>query len=495
MQWPRGAGVLLHPTSLPGPFGIGDFGPAAERFLDYLAAGRQSVWQVLPLGPIGLGNSPYSSVSAFAGNTLLISPERLMADGLLTRDEIDDHPVFATERVDYETVTPWKMALLRRAFAAFCQRPAPGMRAEFEAFRAQQRQWLDDYALFAALSDDMRGVPWNQWETGLARRDPGAMALARKRLNDEIAFHAFAQFLFARQWERLRGEARARSVRILGDLAIFVAHNSADVWAHPQQFLLDAEGKSSVVSGVPPDYFSPSGQLWGTPLFNWEALRRSGYDWWIARVRRAFAMYDAIRLDHFRGFEAFWEVPGEALTAAAGRWTPGPGAALFEALHEALGDLPIVAEDLGVITPEVHALRRRFGFPGMRVLQFAFGGDAENEHLPHNFTQDNVVYTGTHDNDTTRGWFATAPRHERAFALDYLRTDAAHVVQAMIRASYASVAVLAMVPLQDVLGLGSEARLNVPSRPTGNWEWRFTEEMLLPTASRNLARLVSLYGR
>jgi 4-alpha-glucanotransferase len=496
MQWPRGAGVLLHPTSLPGPFGIGDLGPAAERFLDFLVEGGQTVWQVLPIGPSGLGNSPYSSVSAFAGNPMLISPERLVEDGLLTRAEILTHPAFPDDRVDYAAVTPWKMSLLRRAFNTYRARREPrSVWGAFETFRAEQHDWLDDYALFAALHDERQGMSWTEWEPGLARREPKALATARQRLEREIMFHAFVQFLFARQWERIRSGARTRNVRMLGDLAIFVAHQSADVWAHPDIFLLDAEGNSTVVSGVPPDYFSSTGQLWGTPLYDWAALRRTRYSWWIARARRAFALHDAIRLDHFRGFEAYWEVPGDAETAAEGRWAPGPGAAFFEAMQDDLGGPPILAEDLGQITPEVHALRRRFGFPGMRVLQFGFGGDAGSHHLPHNFAPDSVVYTGTHDNDTTRGWFASSSRHQRRFALRYLHTDAVHVVPAMIRCAYASVAALAVVPLQDVLQLGSEARMNVPSRPTGNWEWRFTGEQLTPAASRDLARLAALYGR
>ena len=388
------------------------------------------------------------------------------------------------------------MALLRRAFNTYrARRAPPDAWAPFQTFRAEQHGWLDDYALFAALSDERQGMPWSEWEPELARREPNALEEARTRLALEIAFHAFVQFLFARQWARLRDEARARGVRILGDLAIFVAQESADVWAHPEIFLLDGKGKPKVVSGVPPDYFSATGQLWGTPLYDWAALQRSGYAWWIARARRAFALHDAIRLDHFRGFEAYWEVPAAALTAAEGHWATGPGAALFDAIQEALGEAPILAEDLGDITPEVHALRRRFGFPGMRMLQFAFGGDAGNDHLPHNYTPDSVVYTGTHDNDTTRGWFAAAPRRERSHALRYLHADAAHIVSAMIRCAYASVAALAVVPMQDVLQLGSEARMNVPSQPTGNWEWRYTDEQITPEASRDLARLATLYGR
>jgi 4-alpha-glucanotransferase len=495
MKWLRSSGILLHPTSLPGPYGIGDLGPMADRFLDFLAAGRQKLWQVLPLGPTGYGNSPYQTLSAFAGNPLLIAPERLVEDGLLTPAELDDHPRFPEGRVDYGAVIPWKAALLRQAFRRFSARPHHPVRADFDTFRAEHSDWLEDYALFAALKEAHAGRAWAEWEPALARREPAALAAAREGLAEEIALHAFAQMLFARQWERVHAGAAARGIKLLGDLALFVAYDSADVWAHPELFQLDANGRPTFVAGVPPDYFSPTGQRWGNPLYHWEALRRTDYAWWIARARRAFALYDYVRLDHFRGFHAYWEIPAASATAVEGRWAPGPADALFAALRHALGDVPFIAEDLGLITPGVHALRQRLGFPGMRVLQFAFGSNAHNPHLPHTYTPDTVVYTGTHDNDTTRGWFAGLAGRERTYVLRYLRASEEDVVEEQMRAVLASVAALAVIPLQDALELGSEARMNVPSRPDGNWEWRCAAPQLTPAVSKRLAQLVALYGR
>jgi 4-alpha-glucanotransferase len=480
---------------LPGPYGIGDLGPAADRFLDFLAAGRQRLWQVLPLGPTGYGNSPYQALSAFAGNPLLISPERLIEDGLLTPAELDDRPGFPERRVDFGAVIPWKMALLRQAFRRFTERAHHILRSDFAAFRAEHAEWLEDYALFAALKEAHKGRSWVEWESALARREPAALAAGQEGLAEEIAFHAFAQFLFARQWGRLRAGAAARGIKLLGDLALFVAYDSADVWAHPELFQLDADGRPTFVAGVPPDYFSPTGQRWGNPLYHWEALRQTGYAWWIARARHAFALYDYVRLDHFRGFHAYWEIPAASPTAVEGRWVFGPADALFAALRHALGDTPFVAEDLGLITPGVHALRQRLGFPGMRVLQFAFGSSAHNSHLPHTYSPDIVVYTGTHDNDTTRGWSAGLAGRERTYALRYLRASAEDVVEELVRAALASVAALAVIPLQDALELGSEARMNVPSRPDGNWEWRCVAAQVAPAVSKRLAQLVALYGR
>lgn len=495
MKWPRSSGVLLHPTSLPGLYGIGDLGPTADRFLDFLAAGRQKLWQVLPLGPTGYGNSPYQALSAFAGNPLLIAPERLAEDGLLTPAELDDHPHFPEGRVDFGAVIPWKMALLRQAFERYLGQASSPLRAELEAFCAEHAEWLGDYALFAALKEAHAGRSWAEWEPALARREPAALAAAREGLAGEIAFQAFAQLLFARQWGHLRAGAAARGIKLLGDLALFVAYDSADVWAHPELFQLDADGRPTFVAGVPPDYFSPTGQRWGNPLYRWEALRQTGYAWWIARARRAFALYDYVRLDHFRGFHAYWEIPAASATAVEGRWAPGPADALFTALRQALGDVPFIAEDLGLITPGVHALRQRLGFPGMRVLQFAFGSNAHNPHLPHTYTPDTVVYTGTHDNDTTRGWFAGLAGRERTYALRYLRASEEDVVEELMRAALASVAALAVIPLQDALELSSEARMNVPSRPDGNWEWRYAAAELVPAVGKRLAQLVALYGR
>lgn len=494
--WPRAAGVLLHPTSLPGPYGSGDLGPSATRFFDFLAAAGQSLWQTLPLVPTGYGESPYAALSAFAGNPLLISPERLVEDALLDEGDIATSPDFPARQVDYEATNAWKSRLLDCASARFAQRAsAHPLRAAYEVFCAQNAAWLDDFALFMALKVAHGLRAWVEWPAAYAQRQPLALAQARRELRAEIERHKFAQFVFFRQWGRARADAARRGVRVIGDLAIFVAHDSADVWSHPELFSLDAHGQPTVVAGVPPDYFSATGQRWGNPLYRWETLRATGYAWWIARVRQALRVYDIIRLDHFRGFESYWEIPGWAPDATQGSWKPGPGVDLFHAIRAALGDVPFIAEDLGVITPEVRALQRSLGFPGMRVLQFAFGSNASSHDLPHNYTANSVVYTGTHDNDTTRGWFATREGDERAYALAYLGCAPEDVTWAMIRAAYASVARTAIVPLQDILDLGSEARLNTPSRLEGNWAWRYAEGDLTAAHAERLRTLAQRYGR
>jgi 4-alpha-glucanotransferase len=495
MKWPRASGILAHITSLPGPYGVGDLGSATTRMLDFLSGCRQRLWQVLPLGPTGYGNSPYATVSAFAGNPLLISPERLLADELLTPADLDKQPPFVPNRVDYGAVVPWKIALLRVAHRRFCSYASPALRDEYQAFRAAQAVWLEDYALYAALKAADGDAPWQDWDEALAVRNPAAIKAARAQLVEEISFQSFAQFLFFRQWAAVRELARERSISIIGDLAIFVAHDSADVWAHPDLFQLDEHGHPLVVAGVPPDYFSASGQRWGNPLYRWEALEKRGFDWWIDRVRHARALVDYIRLDHFRGFHAYWEVPAESDTAIDGRWQPGPADRVFKAIRADLGDVPFIAEDLGLITPGVHALRRRLRFPGMKVLHFAFDGNPDNIHLPHNYERDAIVYTGTHDNDTTRGWFESRSQEERVQVLQYLGCPPDYVIWEMIRAAMASVATLAVVPLQDVLMLGSEARMNLPSRIEGNWEWRCAPDQLTPQAWQLLDCFTSLYGR
>lgn len=495
MEWPRAAGILAHPTSFPGPYGIGDLGPTAERFFDFLAEGGQRCWQTLPLGPTGYGNSPYAALSAFAGNPALISLERLVEDGLLPGEALNDVPAFPAGRVDYGWVVPWKMELARQACERFGDVATPELRAAYDYFRDENSAWLGDFALFMALKDSHGQRAWVEWPKRYARRSPQALNEARRRLASEIELHTFAQFLFFRQWGRLREAAHARGIHIIGDLAIFVAHDSADVWSHPEFFSLDDDGQPTEVAGVPPDYFSPTGQRWGNPLYRWDVLRESGYQWWIERVRQALRIYDIIRLDHFRGFEAYWATPASAPTAVEGEWKPGPGASLFYAIREALGDTPLIAEDLGVITPEVRALQEELGLPGMRVLQFAFNGTPESHDLPHNYIQNAVVYTGTHDNDTTRGWFNASVGNERAFALEYLDCAPEEVVAAMMRLAYGSVAGLALVPLQDVFDLGSEARMNFPSRPDGNWEWRFDAQALTAERAAELKRLAAIYGR
>jgi 4-alpha-glucanotransferase len=463
--------------------------------LDFLRHARQRMWQVLPLGPTGYGSSPYALLSAFAGNPLLISPERLLEEHLLAQADLEDAPVGREDRVDYRAVIPWKSRLLRASYVRY-ERIAPAtLRAEFAAFCAAQTEWLDEFALFMALKDKHKSVAWTLWAAPYARRDPEALAEARVELAEEIALHRYTQFLFYRQWGALRKEARRRGISIIGDLAIFVAHDSADVWANQRYFKLDRHGEPLVVAGVPPDYFSPTGQRWGNPIYRWDAHADDGYAWWIARARHTLALADIVRLDHFRGFEAAWEIPAEKPTAEGGRWVEGPGAALFEAVQGALGKAPFIAEDLGVITPAVEALRERFGFPGIRVLQFGFDAGAKSHHLPHHASATSVLYTGTHDNDTSAGWFSTLKERQRAYTLRYLDTDAAHVPMAMIRAAQASVAQLAIAPLQDVLSLGSEARMNFPSHTGGNWEWRCPERLLTDQIADQLARFAALYDR
>jgi 4-alpha-glucanotransferase len=502
----RRSGILLHPTSLPGPYGIGELGAEALRFVEFLAETRQGVWQVLPLGPTGYGDSPYQCFSAFAGNPLLISLDELAREGLLSGDELARAPAFPEDPIDFGEVIAFKHTLLQKAYERFQGGAGPATRDAFDAFRQQQASWLPDYALYTTLKEDHDRRAWTTWEAELRDRRPAALDRVRKDRADEIRARELWQFLFARQWGAVHQACRARDIRIMGDIPIFVAHDSADVWAHPELFQLEADGRPSVVAGVPPDYFSATGQLWGNPLYRWEVMERTGFTWWIERFRHTLRQMDLVRLDHFRGFESYWEIPGGAETAIGGRWVKGPGAALFIALRDALGDLPIVAENLGVITPEVEALRREFGFPGMAILQFAWGTDPQGStFVPHNLTRDVVDYSGTHDNDTTVGWWTAGVgdttrtpaevEQEHDYVRRYLRTDGSEIHWDFIRAVLGSVADLAIVPLQDVLGLGSEARMNLPGRPGGNWRWRFREGALAPTLRGRLKELTELFGR
>jgi 4-alpha-glucanotransferase len=487
-MFPRSAGILLHPTSLPGPHGIGDLGPAAHRFVEMLAESGMTLWQMLPLGPTGYGDSPYQCFSAFAGNPLLIHVPG--ADG---------H--FPAHTVDFGGVIAHKQALLRAATAAIAPDEA------YRAFVAAESWWLEDYALFMALKHAHGGAPWTAWDADAARRDPAALERWRTQLADDVEHVRREQFLFFSQYRALRAACARRGIRLMGDLPIYVAHDSADVWANPTLFKLDAVGRPVVQAGVPPDYFSATGQLWGNPIYDWAKLHDTGYDWWVRRMRAAFAMFDTVRIDHFRGFEAYWEVPGTDTTAVNGEWVPGPGAALFTAITDALGSLPIVAENLGVITPAVEALREQFGYPGMSILQFAFGNDEEACNFrPHTYPRARVVYTGTHDNDTTVGWWnsqagadstrtAKEIEAEKAFALRYLHADGSEINWTLIRAALASVADTVLIPLQDVLGLGSEARMNLPGRQAGNWGFRFTWDQLTPDLVQRLRALVDLYDR
>jgi len=493
----RRSGILLHPTSLPGPHGSGDFGPAAYHFVDWLVTAGQSLWQVLPLTPIGPGDSPYPSVSAFAGSPLLVALEPLVARGWLAPLDDAQRAGLAADRVHFDRVVPLRMRQLRAAAAAFTQHGSERDRAELVDFCRAESHWLDDYTLFMALDAQYqsRGIwRWTQWDAGHARRDPAALAAARSALREEIAFWQFVQWCFMGQWRALKAYANERGVQVVGDLPIFVAHHSADCWARPDLFQLDAQGEPVVVAGVPPDYFSPTGQRWGNPLYDWPAMQRDEFAWWIARVRHECQRGDLVRIDHFRGFAGYWEIPAAAPTAVQGRWVSAPGHALLRALQAALGTLPAIAEDLGVITADVEALRDDFALPGMKILQFGFGGDAQHAFLPHNFTANCAVYTGTHDNDTARGWWDQAPAHERQLALAYLQTTPVEFHWALIRAACASVARLALCPMQDALGLGAPARMNTPGQ-SGQWTWRFDWADVDPQVARQLAQLAVTYGR
>ena len=509
MKFARSSGILLHPTSLPGRPGVGDLGAEAYRFADFLVRAGQRIWQVLPLGPTGYGDSPYQCFSAFAGNPLLVSLEKLVEEGDLTSDDLAVNlPHFPTRQVDFGCVIRYKLPLLKRAAENFRARASAARREEYETFCGQNASWLENYALFMALKEAHGGeAVWNQWERDVAARQPNALARWKERLAGATEIQKYAQYQFFKQWLVLKAYCHSRGIQVMGDIPIFVAHDSADVWAHPELFRLDAEGNPSVKAGVPPDYFSATGQLWGNPLYCWDAMAETGYAWWIDRFRSALKLVNIIRLDHFRGFESYWEVPGGEETAINGRWVKAPGGEMLEAVQKALGDLPIVAETLGVITPEVVALRDRLGFPGMGILQFAFGADPQApEFKPHNYRRHFVAYTGTHDNDTTVGWWTGSGagdstrtledvRAEREFALKYLGTDGREINWSFIRCLLASVADTVITPLQDVLGLGSEARMNVPAARSGSWRWRFTADQLTPEIGERLRELTVIYDR
>jgi 4-alpha-glucanotransferase len=484
---------LLHPTSLPGPYGIGDLGPVAFEWVDVLASARQRWWQILPLGPTGYADSPYQCFSAFAGNIFLLSPELLRRDNLIGPLDVIT-PTFPAGEVDYGPVVEFKQALLARAWENYRTDAAPALREPFEEFCTSEAAWLDDYALFAALKERHDGASWLEWESDLLLRKPTALDRARRALADDMGRHRFGQFLFWRQWTDLKAHAHSKGIRLIGDVPIFVAIDSADVWANPDQFKLDEERQPTVVAGVPPDYFSTTGQLWGNPHYDWEKMKADGYAWWIARFRKTLEQVDLVRLDHFRGFEASWEVPAGSPTAETGAWVTGPGADLLGAVQKALGRLPLIAEDLGVITPDVEALRDAFDLPGMRILQFAFDG-SENRFLPHNFEANTVVYTGTHDNDTTAGWYTSLPENVRDFFQRYYPFREDDVAWGLIRLAWSSVADFALVPLQDILSLPTEARMNYPGRPAGNWRWRFQTGQLTPAHIERLADWTSMYGR
>jgi 4-alpha-glucanotransferase len=496
MTFTRACGVLLHPTCLPGPYGIGDLGPVAHAYLEWLARAGARWWQVLPLSPPGPGASPYAATSTFAGNTELVSPELLRADGLLDAGDLTGAPAFSPFTVEFERVVPYKQALLQRAFERFAVRPPPAMAERFEAFCGANGAWLREWALFSALKSSSRGLPWWEWPEELALHRSGALAGWLASNERAVRFEEFCQFIFFSQWQALRERALALGIHILGDLPIYVARDSADVWANRGLFRLDASGRPLAVAGVPPDYFSATGQLWGNPLYDWDALEATAFAWWVERVRASCALMDAVRLDHFRGFVAYWEVPYGERTATKGRWTPGPGRRLFDALRGALGELPLVAEDLGVITEDVTALRDAEGLPGMAVLQFAFRPSPRSQFLPYLHRRNQVVFTGTHDNNTTLGWFLSdASPAEREFVKRYAGTDGREVHWDMIRLALASVADMAIAPHQDVAGLGGDCRMNTPSTTSGNWRFRLTDWMVGRALADRFADLASLYGR
>ena len=501
MTFKRSSGILLHPTSLPGPYGIGDLGPQTYRFIDWLASTGCKLWQVLPLGPTGYGDSPYQCFSAFAGNPYLISPDELLADGLVTQADLAAAPDFPAHRVDFGLIIPWKLGLLQKAFSHFVSGPE-GLRESFDYFRAENASWLDDFSLIMALKEAYGGGAWIGWPEPLRSRKKTAVRKARNERSESELRHAFYQFLFFRQWNKVRTYANGLGIQIIGDIPIFVANDSADVWSHPELFFLDKQGNPTVVAGVPPDGFSATGQLWGNPLYNWAVHKQDGYAWWLSRVRASLQTVDIIRFDHFRGFAGYYEIPAGHLTAELGQWVPGPGKDLFRAVDKHLGDglitpgtgLPIIAEDLGLITPDVIELLSAFDLPGMKVLQFAFSGP-DNPFLPHHYVPNCVAYTGTHDNDTAFGWLANASENEREFAFRYLRVDGHDFAWDLIREIWKSVAIFAIAPMQDVLGLGGKARMNFPSKLGGNWDWRMNDDDLHADLADRLGDLNWLANR
>ena len=501
MTFKRSSGILLHPSSLPSPYGIGDLGPQAYRFVDWLVSTDCKLWQMLPLGPTGYGDSPYQCFSAFAGNPYLISPDDLLADGLLTQDDLDAMKDLPASRVDFGLIIPRKLDLLQRAFSNYQSHPE-NLRPAFDYFCAENASWLDDYTLFMALKESNGGGAWSGWPEALRSRKKTALRKAQNELAESVMRYAFYQFIFFRQWNKLRAYANERGIQVIGDIPIFVAYDSSDVWSHPELFFLDKHGNPTVVAGVPPDSFSTTGQLWGNPLYNWKVHKKDGYAWWLSRVRSSLQIFDILRFDHFRGFAGYYEIPADHKTAELGRWVTGPGQDLFRAVDKFLGDglitrgtgLPIIAEDLGLVTPDVAELLNAFNLPGMKVLQFGFSGP-DNPFLPHNYVTNCVAYTGTHDNDTARGWFESAEPHEREFAQRYLRVDGSDFAWDLIRAVWGSVADIVITPMQDILNCDGSARMNFPSRLGGNWEWRIAESDLREDLAGRLRELNWLFKR
>ena len=493
----RSSGILFHPTSLPGKYGIGTLGKEAYAFIDFLKKSRQKLWQIFPLGPTGYGDSPYQSFSSFAGNPYLIDFDLLIEAHLLSEEDLRD--VFFgdnEEYIDYGAIYNQKYPLLRKAYENFKSSDNHEMRENLEHFKRENASWLNDYSLYISLKNHFNGLPWNEWAHDIKNREHGAMEHYRNELADDIEYHNFIQFLFFKQWGDVKRYANENGIKIIGDIPIFVAADSSDAWANPEIFLFDEERKPVKVAGVPPDYFSATGQLWGNPLYNWQKLKETNYSWWVERVRANLSTCDIIRIDHFRGFEAYWAVPYGDDTAINGQWEPGPGIDLFNAIKSQLGELPIIAEDLGLMTQGVIDLREATGFPGMKILGFAFDSGEENDYLPHTYTKNCVVYTGTHDNDTLIGWFQKAKEEDRQFARDYLNSRSDDEIHwDAIRGAWSSVANMAISPVQDFLGLGSEARINTPGVAAGNWQWRLRHEVLTDELAERIAKLTRVYSR
>lgn len=497
MNFERCAGILLHPTSLPGKFGIGDLGGEAYKFVDFLVAAGQVIWQVFPLGPTGYGDSPYQCFSAFAGNPLLISPENLAEESLLSQDDLNSYPELDPSNIDYGRVIGLKLFLLHKAYENF-RLKKDLYTDEYNTFINENSEWLNDYSLFMASKDYHKGVTWTSWTPEIAFREEGSIEKWTNMLEDEINYYKFIQFIFFRQWMNLKQYANLKGIKIVGDLPIFIAYDSADLWANKELFTVDEHGKLLTCAGVPPDYFSPTGQLWGNPLYRWDVMEKDNFMWWQKRFKKLFAIADYVRIDHFRGFDAFYEIPGDALTAQTGRWVKAPGEKLFTVIKEVFGDVPIWAEDLGIITKSVVDLRDKFDFPGMKILQFSFGNDGEKKFLPHNYINNCVVFTGSHDNDTTKGFFDNAKVNTPEiyhWAQNYLNYYGDDMCKQLIKEAYKSIANFVIIPMQDMLNLGTEARMNFPGKLGGNWTWRFTWDKVNSDLANEYNWLVELYER
>ncbi len=495
MNFTRSSGILLHPTSLPGEYGIGTIGRSAYQFVDFLLLSGQKLWQIFPLGPTGYGDSPYQSFSAFAGNPLLIDFEALKNEGLISKDHLDTTQTFSYDRVDYGNVIEFKYSILRKAFSNFFNLATSVEKVKYENFCNRHAYWLEDYCLFMALKNHFQGRSWLEWDNSVKCRDFQVLENLKGELKGEIDFHKFLQYVFFKQWSYLKAYANVNGIKIIGDIPIFVALDSADAWANPDIFSFNDEMEPLEVAGVPPDYFSKTGQLWGNPLYKWSELRKSNYKWWIDRIENSLKLVDIIRLDHFRGFAAYWSVPYGQSTAINGKWKEGPGEKFFAAVREELGSIPIIAEDLGLITPDVIKLRKSFNLPGMKVLQFAFDSEEENDYLPHNYDKNSIVYTGTHDNNTTLGWYNELNTQDKEYLKKYINLKDDDISWALIRTAWSSVSIFAIAPLQDLLKLGKEARMNIPGIAAGNWQWRCKEEDLTPHLTKELQELTTVYNR